>query len=108
MTSEWARLGEATGVTLWEFSVDDQRPRMVEAAAEVGTLDDNTGAPIVRPRHLLASGLAYWLEPLPAGIHSLMTAPRAADGGAVLWDDSCEVIEDECQGYADIVLALVT
>lgn len=86
-------------------AVDEEAPRIVEAATEAGTLDTDTDAPIVRPRHLLTSGQAYWLEPGP-NVDYLMTAPRAADGGRVLWDDAGEVDEDQCEGYEEIVLAL--
>ena len=75
--------------------------QIVPAAPELGTEDDDTGAPIVRPLHMRAPGhgCAYWFEPSAPGARPfLMAAPLDNVTGAVLWNDECEV---DPQGRAD-------
>ena len=67
-------------------------------------LDDDTGAPIVRPAYVVLDGNAYWREPAGRSFY-LMTAPISFSGH-VVWEDEYEVEILECPAYGSILETL--
>ena len=76
--------------------------KLVDMTADPSVIDDDTGAPVMRPVHLIVGDTAYWLEPaFPLqgfNVDVLMGAPLA-DGGAVCWDDEREIAEADCADF---------
>ena len=72
------------------------------------SLDDDTGLPVVYPTHIVLGGNCYFLDHVcPTGAPFLMGLP-VLDDGTVGWDEEpCEIDQDCCLGYEEILVCLV-